>query len=265
MARTPALFIGHGTPMNALQDNPYTRAWAAVGRALAADRPRAVLAVSAHWYVNGTAVTAMPMPKTIHDFAGFPQPLLDFRYPAEGEPGLAAEVRKLLAPLDVDLDQGWGLDHGAWSVLAHLFPGADVPVVQLAIDRTKAPGWHFDLGRRLAPLRDEGVLILGSGNVVHNLQQIDRMAMFGAEGSAVAYDWAVSFNAAMRSAIAAGDSASLIDYGKFGKAAALSVPTPEHYLPLLYVMGTRAEGEHVSFPTDGIDLGSISMLSARVG
>lgn len=267
MARTPALFIGHGTPMNTLLDNTYTQAWRDLGRALP-EIPRAILAVSAHWYISGTAATAMPMPRTIHDFGGFPQELFDYRYPAEGDPGLAAEVQKLLAPTVVDLDQGWGLDHGAWSVLAHLFPQADVPVVQLSIDRSQPHAWHFDIGRRLAPLRDEGVLILGSGNVVHNLQMIDRTAMRGGESGesgATAYPWAVQFNAAMRSAIAAGDDASLVDWGKFGEAARLSVPTPEHYLPLLYVMGARARGEGVSFPADGIDLASISMLSVKLG
>jgi len=263
MARTPALFIGHGTPMNTLLDNPYTQAWGALGRGLP-EKPRAVLPVSAHWYIRGTAATAMPMPRTIHDFGGFPQELFDYRYPAEGDPGLAAEVQNLLTPIDVALDQGWGLDHGAWSVLAHLFPQADVPVVQLSIDRAQPAAWHFDIGRRLAPLRDEGVLILGSGNVVHNLQMIDRAAMRGEEGGA-AYPWAVQFNAAMRSAIAAGDEVSLVDYEKFGEAARLSVPTAEHYLPLLYVMGARVRGEAVSFPTDGIDLASISMLSVRLG
>lgn len=265
MAKMPALFIGHGTPMNTLHDNPYTQAWRALGRALP-EKPRAILAISAHWYISGAAVTAMPMPRTIHDFGGFPQALFDYRYPAEGEPGLAAEVQKLLAPTDVALDQGWGLDHGTWSVLAHLFPQADVPVVQLSIDRARPPAWHLDIGRRLAPLRDEGVLILGSGNVVHNLRLIDRAAMMAdGQGQGAAYPWAVQFNAAMRSAIAAGDDASLVDYGKFGEAARLAVPTPEHYLPLLYVMGARAKGEPASFPTDGIDLASISMLSARVG
>ncbi len=263
MARTPALFIGHGTPMNTLLDNSYTQAWRALGSALP-EKPRAILAISAHWYIHGTAATAMPMPRTIHDFGGFPQALFDYRYPAEGEPGLAAEVEKLLTPTGVALDQGWGLDHGTWSVLAHLFPQADVPVVQLSIDRTQPAAWHFDIGRRLAPLRDEGVLILGSGNVVHNLGLIDRAAMSGAGGGA-AHPWATQFNASMRSAIAAGDDASVVDYGKFGEAARLSVPTPEHYLPLLYVLGARARGEAVSFPVDGIDLASISMLSVKLG
>ncbi|HEU0071991.1 MAG TPA: 4,5-DOPA dioxygenase extradiol [Alphaproteobacteria bacterium] len=263
MAKMPALFVGHGSPMNTLYDNGYTRAWRALGEALA-EKPRAILAISAHWYIRGTSVTAMTAPKTIHDFGGFPRELHEFRYPAEGEPGLAAEVQKLLSPTDVSLDQSWGLDHGSWSVLAHVFPNADVPVVQLSIDARQPAAWHFDLGRRLTPLRDEGVLILGSGNVVHNLRLIDRNAMMGA-GGGQAYPWATQFESAMRSAIAAGDDASVIDYGKFGEAARLSVPTPEHYLPLLYVLGTRAKGEAVSFPVEGIDLASISMLSVKLG
>lgn len=268
MAKMPALFIGHGSPMNTLYDNSYTRAWRALGASLP-EKPRAVLAISAHWYINGTAVTAMPMPKTIHDFGGFPRELHEFRYPAEGEPGLAAEVQKLLTPTEVSLDQGWGVDHGTWSVLAHVFPQADVPVVQLSIDHRQPAAWHFDIGRRLAPLREEGVLILGSGNVVHNLRLIDSNAMMaqgnGMSGGGEAYPWATQFECAMRSAIAAGDDASVIDYGKFGEAARLSVPTAEHYLPLLYVLGVRARGDTVSFPVDGIDLASISMLSVKLG
>ncbi|HEY4135224.1 MAG TPA: 4,5-DOPA dioxygenase extradiol [Alphaproteobacteria bacterium] len=264
MARTPAFFIGHGSPMNTLQDNAYTQGWAALGQAFSAKKPRAILAVSAHWYIHGTAVTAMSIPKTIHDFGGFPQALFDYRYPAEGDPGLAAEVQKLLAPMDVALDQGWGLDHGTWSVLAHLFPEANVPVVQLSIDRSRPAAWHYDVGKRLAPLRDEGVLILGSGDVVHNLRLIDRTAMMEAGGGA-APDWATRFNDRIRMAIAQGDDATVIDYEKLGEDARLSVPTPEHYLPLLYVLGARQADEPTVFPIDGIDLGTISMLSVKVG
>lgn len=269
MARMPALFVGHGSPMNTLLQNPYTDAWAKLGKAFGVAKPKAILAVSAHWYINGTAVTAMSMPKTIHDFGGFPQELFDYRYPAEGDPALAARVQKLLAPLAVDLDQGWGLDHGSWSVLAHIFPQADVPVVQLSIDRSQPPAWHYDLGRRLAPLRDEGVLILGSGDVVHNLRLIDRAAMMGAggglNGKTGAPDWATRFNEQIRDAIARGDDDAVIHYEKFGEAARLSVPTVEHYLPLLYVLGARDKGEATRFPVDGIDLGTISMLSMKVG
>jgi 4,5-DOPA dioxygenase extradiol len=264
MARIPAMFIGHGSPMNTLLDNPYTRAWAGLGKGLGAHKPRATLAISAHWYIHGTAVTAMSMPKTIHDFGGFPQALFDYRYPAEGDPGLAAEVQNLLAPTDVALDQSWGLDHGTWSVLAHVFPQADVPVVQLSIDRSQPAAWHYELGKKLAPLRDEGVLILGLGNVVHNLRMIDRGAMMG-EGGGKAHDWAAAFSADIRAAIAKGDDEAVVHYEKFGETAKLSVPTPEHYLPLLYVLGAREAGDAASFPVDGIDLGSISMLSVKLG
>ena len=265
MARMPALVVGHGSPMNTLLQNPYTDAWAKLGQAFGTAKPKAVLAISAHWYIGGTAVTAMSMPKTIHDFGGFPRELFEYRYPAEGDPGLAARVQNLLAPLAVDLDQGWGLDHGSWSVLAHIFPQADVPVVQLSIDRTKPAAWHYDLGRRLAPLRDEGVLILGSGDVVHNLRLIDRAAMMGAGGGGAAPDWATRFNENIRDAIARGDDEAVIDFERFDEAARLSVPTVEHYLPLLYVLGARDKGEATSFPVDGIDLGTISMLSVKVG
>jgi 4,5-DOPA dioxygenase extradiol len=264
MARTPALFIGHGSPMNTLLDNPYTQAWAEIGKGFGAAKPRAILAISAHWYIHGTAVTAMSMPKTIHDFGGFPQALFDYRYPAEGDPGLAAEVQKLLAPIGVALDQSWGLDHGTWSVLAHVFPQADVPVVQLSIDRTKPAAWHYELGKKLAPLRDERVLILGSGDVVHNLRLIDRAAMMGA-GGGTPPTWATSFNDHIRAAIAEGDDGAVVDFEKFGEAARLSVPTPEHYLPLLYVLGAREKGEATRFPVDGIDLGTISMMTVKVG
>lgn len=265
MARMPALFVGHGSPMNTLLQNPYTDAWAKLGQGFGTAKPKAVLAISAHWYISGTAVTAMTMPKTIHDFGGFPRELFEYRYPAEGDPGLAARVQNLLAPLAVDLDQGWGLDHGSWSVLAHIFPQADVPVVQLSIDRNQSAAWHYDLGRRLAPLRDEGVLILGSGDVVHNLRLIDRAAMMGAGGGGAAPDWATRFNENIRDAIARGDDEAVIDFERFGEAARLSVPTVEHYLPLLYVLGARDKGEATSFPVDGIDLGTISMLSVKVG
>ena len=269
MARMPAVFVGHGSPMNTLLQNPYTDAWAKLGKGFGAAKPKAILAISAHWYINGTAVTAMSMPKTIHDFGGFPQELFDYRYPAEGDPALAARVQKLLAPMDVGLDQGWGLDHGTWSVLAHVFPEADVPVVQLSIDRTKPAAWHYDLGKRLAPLRDEGVLIFCSGDVVHNLRLIDRAAMMGPNsekmGVATAPAWATGFNDHIRAAIAQGDDGAVIDFETFGEAARLSVPTPDHYLPLLYVLGARDKGEATSFPIDGIDLGTISMMSVKVG
>jgi 4,5-DOPA dioxygenase extradiol len=200
----------------------------------------------------------MEKPRTIHDFGGFPKALFDFQYPAAGEPQLAQRVRKLLEPLDAGLDEAWGLDHGTWSVLAHVFPNADVPVVQLSMDATKPPSFHYELGRRLAPLRDEGVLIFGSGNVVHNLRTIKR------EDDAPAYEWAVRFEAHVKSAIERREHAALVDYEAMGEDARLAAPTPEHYLPLLYILALQGD-EPASFPVDGIQNASISMLSVVVG
>jgi 4,5-DOPA dioxygenase extradiol len=254
----PALFVGHGNPMNALQDNEYTRAWRALGAAL--PRARAILAVSAHWYLPGTRVTAMQAPRTIHDFGGFPRALYELGYPAPGDPGLARRVRELLAPMDVTLDLDWGLDHGTWSVLLHLFPAADVPVVQLSLDETQPPSFHHALGRRLRPLRHEDVLVFGSGNLVHNLH-----AYAWGRHPTEPLDWAVRFEQRVRRLLEAGDDGPLVDYESLGRDALLSVPTPEHYLPLLYVLGSREPGELVSFPVEGVDGGSVSMLSIRVG
>jgi 4,5-DOPA dioxygenase extradiol len=257
--RLPALFLGHGNPMNALRENAWTRAWAALGASLE-PRPRAVLAVSAHWYIPGTAVTAMPAPRTIHDFGGFPHELFAVRYPARGDPALAARVGELLAPLPVTADTSWGLDHGTWSVLRHMFPEAEVPVVQLSIDATRPPAFHRELGTLLRPLREEGVLLLGSGDVVHNLE-----AYAWGVHPAEPYAWALRFERAVRQRLLEGDHLSLTDYTKLGKDALLSVPTPEHYLPLLYPLGASHPEELVTFPTDGIDGGSVSMLAVRFG
>ncbi|MBL8199891.1 MAG: 4,5-DOPA dioxygenase extradiol [Chromatiales bacterium] len=256
--KLPALFLGHGNPMNALATNPWTEAWSRLGRETG--KPRAVLCISAHWYGPGCSVTAMATPRTIHDFGGFPRELFEVQYPAPGDPALAERVRSLLAPVDVAPDHDWGLDHGAWSVLIKVFPAADVPVVQLRIDATRPPAWHYALGRALRPLREEGVLIVGSGNLVHNLQQ------YGwGEPERPAYDWATRFEARARALIAAGDHEPLIGYEQLGRDARLSIPTPEHYLPLLYVLGAQEEGEAVSFPVEGTDGGSISMLAVQVG
>lgn len=252
----PALFVGHGSPMNALQRNRYTEAWRRLGASV--PPPRAVLCVSAHWYGRGTRVTAMAKPRTIHDFGGFPRELYEVQYPAPGDPALAGEIRELLAPLEVELDGSWGLDHGAWSVLVHLFPAADVPVVQLSLDGTQPAAFHYELGGRLAPLRDRGVLVVGSGNVVHNLQ------VYGRRPGVEPFDWAVRFEAEVRRLLDAGEHRPLIAYQTLGADARLAVPTPEHYLPLLYVIGP-AGGEPVSYPADGIEGGSISMLSVRIG
>jgi 4,5-DOPA dioxygenase extradiol len=254
--RMPAIFFGHGSPMNTLDQNRYTQAWKQLGAL--AGTPKAILAISAHWFIRGTAVTAMERPKTIHDFYGFPQALFDVQYPAPGDPKLAARVRNLLAPVDVALDQSWGLDHGTWSVLKHAFPAADVPVVQLAIDGTKPASFHHALGAHLAPLRDDGVLIVGSGNVVHNLRTI------GWAGGPP-YEWAVRFNDYVRSAIEAKQYDRLIDYEKAGADARLAVPTPEHFLPMLYVLGAQAPDETAHIAIDGLEVKSIGMLSLWVG
>ena len=257
--RMPALFLGHGSPMNVLEDNPYTRAWQHLGATL--PRPRAILAVSAHWYTRGTAVTAMNNPRTIHDFGGFPQALFDVRYPAPGSPELAQEIIDLLAPLDVHADLEWGFDHGSWGVLAKMYPAADIPVVQLSIDATQPAEWHYQLGRKLASLRDEGVMIVASGNVVHNLR------MLRWQGAATTYPWAESFNEFVRENLSFAGAAAdhpLVNYLQH-EGAELSNPTPEHYLPLLYILGARAEDEQISIPIEGMEMGAISMMSVQVG
>ena len=254
MTKTPLIFFGHGSPMNALGGD-YALEWRALGQGI--EKPKAMLMVSAHWYIPEIAVTAMERPRTIHDFGGFPDELYQMQYNSPGAPWLAERVAQLLAPAPVRADQDWGLDHGAWSVLAHVWPEADVPIAQLAIDRTKPAPFHYDLGRKLAPLREEGVLIAASGDIVHNLRAM--------RGDAGAYDWAARFNDGVKAALAAGDDDTLIDPSRFGQDAALSIPTPEHYLPLLYVLGAKDKNEPASFFTDRLDLGSVSMLGVRYG
>jgi 4,5-DOPA dioxygenase extradiol len=256
--RMPALFLGHGNPMNALDSNAWTAAWRALGERL--PRPQAVVCVSAHWYVPGGRVTSNDQPRTIHDFGGFPRPLFEVQYPAPGAPALAARVRDLLAPAEVALDTRWGLDHGAWSVLLHLYPEADVPVIQLGIDETLTGAQHLALARRLAPLRDEGVLILGSGNVVHNLH-----AYAWGRHPVEPLDWGLRFEAFARERLAAHDFETLAGYEQLGRDAALSAPTPEHYLPLVYVTAVCGDDDAISFPTEGFDGGSVSMLAVQVG
>jgi 4,5-DOPA dioxygenase extradiol len=254
----PVIFLGHGNPMNALQINDYTKAWAHIGTE--SPRPKAVLSISAHWYIPQTAVTAMSAPRTIHDFGGFPQDLYNITYPAPGDPALANRIRALLSPHSVDLDEQWGLDHGTWSVLRHIYPRANVPVVQLSIDLTKPAAFHYEIGKMLAPLREEGFLIIGSGNLVHNLRAYDWSRRL-----AEPFDWAVRFEERVRELLLAADDNPLINYRTLGNDAMLSIPTPDHYLPLLYVIACRKEGEKLSFPVKGIDGGSISMLSVQIG
>ena len=258
MSKMPVIFFGHGNPMNALSQNPYTEGWRQVGKTI--PRPRAVLVISAHWYVQGTAVTAMERPRTIHDFGGFPRELFEVQYPAPGDPKLAIQIGELLKPINVKLDHGWGLDHGAWSVLTHTFPEADVPIVQISIDKMKPPVFHYEVGKRLAPLRDEQILIIGSGNLVHNLH-----AYAWGRHAVEPFDWAMRFEKQVRNLLLSADDGPLINYETLGPEAALSVPTPDHYLPLLYVIALRREGESLSFPVEGIDGGSVSMLTIQIG
>jgi 4,5-DOPA dioxygenase extradiol len=254
----PAVFFGHGNPMNALATNGYTAAWRRFGEET--PRPRAVLAISAHWYVPATGVTIATAPRTIHDFGGFPRALYQVNYPAPGDPDLARRVRALLAPLEVTLDDTWGLDHGTWSVLTHVYPAADVPVVQLSIDESRPASFHYEIGRRLAPLRSEGVLVVGSGNLVHNLH-----AYAWGDRASEPYDWAVRFEREAKGLLVAGEHDTLVDYESLGRDARLAIPTPDHYLPLLYVIGARQQHETIAFPVEGVDGGSISMLAVRVG
>lgn len=253
----PVLFLGHGNPMNAVEDNADSRAWRELARVL--PRPRAVLVISAHWQTHGLAVTASAQPETLHDFHGFPASLASFDYPAPGAPELAGRIAELLAPEPVAPDPERGLDHGAWSLLAQLFPAADVPVAQLGLDAGRDPARHYQLGRRLRPLRDEGVLVLASGNVVHDLHGMD-WRQPGLE-----FDWARRFSDAVRERLRAGDHAALIDYPSLTAEAARAAPTPEHYLPLLYVAALANAGEVPEFINDRIEYGSIGMLGCAYG
>ncbi len=257
--RMPVIFFGHGNPMNALLRNSYTGQWNSIGTAL--PQPRAILCVSAHWYVQDVAVTVSTAPRTIHDFGGFPRELYQVQYPAPGDPGLALRIQKLLAPMPVRLDARWGRYHGTWALLRHVYPQAYIPVVQLSNDEKQPPSFHFEIGKRLAELREEGILIMGSGNLVHNLHTYS----WGRHPTEP-YPWALSFERRVRELLLAEDQNPLIDYeNKLGEEAMLSIPTPDHYLPLLYVIGTRAASETISFPVEGVDGGSISMLAVRVG
>lgn len=255
----PAIFFGHGNPMNALARNTWTEGWAAIGKEIA--RARAVLSISAHWYLPATMVTGSPAPRTIHDFGGFPRELYEVKYPAPGDPEIARRVQERLAPISVELDEGqWGLDHGTWSVLCHVFPEANVPVIQLSINEAQPAEFHYEIAKRLGSLRDDGVLIVGSGNLVHNLH-----AYAWGRRQVEPLDWAVRFEERARGLLLAGDHEPLIAYETLGRDATLSVPTPDHYLPLLYVMAQQREDDEVSFPVEGFDGGSISMLTVRIG
>jgi 4,5-DOPA dioxygenase extradiol len=257
--RMPAIFFGHGNPMNALLSNAYTEQWKSIGARL--PRPKAILCVSAHWYIPDAAVTISTFPRTIHDFGGFPGALYQVQYPAPGDPELAARVQSLLAPFPVRLDTNWGLDHGTWSVLRHVYPDAEVPVVQLSINETQPASFHFDLGRRLAVLREEGILLVGSGNVVHNLH-----AYAWGRHAQEPFPWTIAFENRVRELLLGEEYKPLIFYDRqLGSEAELAVPTPDHYLPLLYVAGARVPSEKITFPVEGVDGGSVSMLTAFIG
>jgi len=254
--RQPAVFVGHGSPMYALQPNRFTAAWTTLGKSL--KRPDAILVISAHWVTRGTWVTAMTKPKTIHDFGGFPPALFDIQYPARGSPALADRIEELLNIPVVLEENEWGIDHGAWSVLKYLYPKADVPVVQLSLDGSRSARQHYELAKQLTPLRDENILILSSGNVVHNLRTMDWQA------DAQPYPWAKQFNDFFISEICVDHHESLIEWEKYGDSAHLSIPTAEHYWPALYTLALQQEGEHTKVFVDGIEMSSISMLGFTI-
>jgi 4,5-DOPA dioxygenase extradiol len=258
MSRLPIVFFGHGSPMVALEKSDVTRRWGEIAGRIG--KPKAILCISAHWITPGTAVTAMAQPQTIHDFGAFPQALFDVQYPAPGDLELARRVKELLSPMPVATDHQWGLDHGTWSVLVHSYPEADVPVVQLSMDASKAPVEHWAIGRMLRPLRDEGVLIMGTGNIVHNLPAMD-----WGNPTAPPYPWADMFNTAMVTAVAEDRPEVVIDFEALGDAARRSVPTPDHFWPLLYVLGARHDGEAAEFEPNFIHHKSLSMTSILIG
>lgn len=257
--KMPVLFLGHGSPMNAIEDNEFVKGFRNLGEEL--ERPHAILCVSAHWETKGTYVTAMDHPQTIHDFGGFPQALYDVQYPAPGSPELAKTTKDLITKTEVGLDYQWGLDHGSWSVVKHLYPIADVPIIQMSLDYTKPPLYHYELALELAALRNKGILIVGSGNMVHNLRMV---AWDKVNGEPYGYDWAIEANEKMKAFILENNHSSLIDFRSQGKAFDLAIPTPEHYLPLLYAIALKEKNEDVSFFNDAPLGGSLSMTSLKI-
>jgi 4,5-DOPA dioxygenase extradiol len=250
----PAIFLGHGSPMNAIENNQFTSAWEELGRRF--PQPKAILAISAHWMTTNIAVTAMSNPRTIHDFGGFPPALFAANYPAPGSPELAQRIMQLLGPLHVHQDYTWGLDHGTWSVLIKMYPAANIPVVQMSLNLNEKEDFHFRLGKQLSSLRDEGIMIVASGNIVHNLRRLD-MHNRG-------FDWAQRFDQHIHDAILREDFASVINYAQFGQDAQLSVPTVEHYLPLLYTLGAKRDGDQITIINKELVMGSISMTSVVI-
>jgi len=258
--KMPVLFIGHGSPMNAIEDNTFSKRWQQMGKEI--PTPKAVVVVSAHWLTKGTMVTAMPNPKTIHDFGGFPQALFDIQYPAPGSPELATEIQKLITNPAVELDHDWGLDHGTWSVVKHMYPNADIPVLQLSIDYYKPAAYHYELAKQLLALRKKGVLIIGSGNMVHNLRMVAWDKLNEPE---YGFDWALEMNDIFKNKISNGFHKELIQYEKLHKAATLAIPTPDHYYPLLYILALQTDNDKVEFFNDKAVGGSLTMTSVKIG
>ncbi|GAB3812425.1 4,5-DOPA dioxygenase extradiol [Pontibacter rugosus] len=256
----PVLFIGHGSPMNGIEDNEFSQTWKKLAKEI--PTPKAVLVVSAHWLSKGTRITAMDFPNTIHDFGGFPQELFDVQYKAPGNPALAKEAAGLFTTTDVELDHDWGLDHGAWTVVRHMYPDAVIPVLQLSIDYTQGPQYHYDLAKELYSLRKKGVLIMGSGNMVHNLRMVAWNKLSEPE---YGYDWAIQMNTTFKDLIRKGQHDKLISYESLGKEALLSIPTPEHYWPLLYTLGLKGGKDDISFFNDKVVGGSLTMTSVKIG
>jgi 4,5-DOPA dioxygenase extradiol len=257
--KMPVLFLGHGSPMNAIEENQFVTGFRNLAKNL--PKPNAILCISAHWFTNGTKVTAMEIPKTIHDFGGFPQALFEVQYPAPGSPELAMETKKLLLPVEVELDETWGLDHGAWSVIKHLYPNAEVPIIQLSIDYTKPPEYHFELAKKLSALRQKGILIIGSGNIVHNLRLVDYQNL---DRDNYGFDWAIEARETVNNYLLDGNFQPLIDYEKQSKALQIAIPTPEHYLPLIYTLGLKDKTEELSLFNDKLVAGSLSMTSVKI-
>ena len=258
--RMPVLFVGHGSPMNAISENEFVQNWRNLGKSLL--RPKAILCISAHWETKGTFVTAMPKPPTIHDFGGFPKALFDVQYPAPGSPAFANETKRIVSKTTVGLDEKWGLDHGAWSVIKNIYPLADVPVFEMSLDYYQSPQFHYDLAKELSPLRDKGVLIIGSGNIVHNLGMV---AWDKVDEPEYGYDWAVQANDTIKRLIIANNHKELIHYSSLGKEVKLAIPTPEHFLPLIYALALKEENETVSFFNDKPVMGSLTMTSVKIG
>lgn len=256
----PVLFIGHGSPMNGILDNEFSRKWKQLGKEILT--PKAVLVISAHWLSKGTRVTAMDFPKTIHDFGGFPKALFDVQYNAPGNPGLAKETASLIKSTAVEMDHDWGLDHGAWTIIRHMYPEANIPVLQLSIDYSKGPQYHYELTKELVDLRKKGVLIMGSGNMVHNLRMV---AWDKIDEPEWGYDWAVQMNTKFKDLISNGSHDQLIKYEQLGREAVLAIPTPEHYWPLLYTLGLKGSKDEVSFFNDRVVGGSLTMTSVKIG